>query len=116
MLIQLGDRLKQLRKEKGLSSKSVAQALGIPPTTYSSYETGTREPYSDTLIKLADFHNCSIDYLLGITNERETAKEKSPPDNQIREALYQKLLLLDDETIQQVIDYVKYLIWREKQG
>ncbi|WP_051541085.1 helix-turn-helix domain-containing protein [Ruminococcus albus] len=64
------NRLKQLREERKLSQKDVANKLNIPPTTYSGYENNKREPNSEMLINLADFFNCSIDYLIGRSNER----------------------------------------------
>lgn len=49
------NRLKQLREERKLSQKDVANKLNIPPTTYSGYENNKREPNSEMLINLADF-------------------------------------------------------------
>ncbi len=58
-------RLKELREEKGINMRQTAKSLGIPYTTYISYEKGDREPNSEMLINLAEFFNCSIDYLIG---------------------------------------------------
>lgn len=63
-------RIKELRSEKNMNMRQTAMALDIPYTTYISYEKSEREPNSEMLIKLADFFNCSIDYLLGRTNQR----------------------------------------------
>ncbi len=63
-------RLKDLREERKLNMRQAAKALEIPYTTYISYEKGEREPNSEMLINLADFFNCSIDYLIGRSNER----------------------------------------------
>lgn len=59
------DQLKTIREEKGLSRKDVAEKAGIPYTTYVKYETGEREPVLSSLIKLADFYQISLDYLVG---------------------------------------------------
>ena len=56
--------LKNLRKSLGLNQNEVADKLNIKPTTYWGYENGSREMDYSTLIKLADFFGCSIDYLL----------------------------------------------------
>jgi Predicted transcriptional regulator len=64
------DRLRTLREERGLNMKQTAQKLNIPYTTYVGYEKNEREPNSETLIDIADFFNCSIDYLLGRSDER----------------------------------------------
>lgn len=63
-------RLKQLRIEKNKNMRQTAITLDIPYTTYVSYEKGEREPNSETLIKFADYYNCSVDYLIGRTDER----------------------------------------------
>ena len=59
------DRLKKLRQERNLNMRQVAQQLGIPYTTYIGYEKDEREPNSETLVNLADFFNCSVDFLVG---------------------------------------------------
>lgn len=58
-------RLKQLRKNRGLYQKNVAEMLGIDRTTYGKYETGDSEPPIEYLIKLADYYNVTIDFLVG---------------------------------------------------
>lgn len=63
------DRLKKLRIDKKLSMRQVALAIKIPYTTYVSYEKNEREPNSETLITLANFFDCSIDYLIGHSNQ-----------------------------------------------
>ena len=62
-------RIQELRIERGINMKQAAQALNIPYTTYVGYEKGDREPDSTMLIRLADFYNSSIDYLLGKIDE-----------------------------------------------
>lgn len=69
-------RLKELRKSKKLYQEDVASKLGIARTTYASYEQGSREPDHEMLVKLADFFNVSIDYLLrGEEHYKELASE-----------------------------------------
>lgn len=59
------EQLKILRKQKGLYQKDVANFLGVDRTTYVKYENGVSEPDNDTLVKLAELFNVSVDYLLG---------------------------------------------------
>lgn len=66
------DRLKRLREGKGLNMKQAAIELGITYTTYVGYEKNEREPNSETLILLADYYDCSVDYLVGRTNQVKT--------------------------------------------
>lgn len=56
---------KQLRKEKGLSQIQLATALNISKACISMIEIGKNEPTANTLIKYANFFECSTDYLLG---------------------------------------------------
>lgn len=58
-------RLRDLRLNQGLSQKVIADYLGCSTVVYSRYETGSREPSMDTLMRLADYFNVSIDYLTG---------------------------------------------------
>jgi len=63
--------LKQLREEKRLSQKDIADYLGITRQAVASYELAKREPDYEVLKKLADYFDVSIDYLLGRTNCRD---------------------------------------------
>ena len=60
-------RLKELRKNKGLSQLRLATELNTTQNTISRYETGEREPGISELIKIADYFNVSVDYLIGRT-------------------------------------------------
>ena len=57
-------RLKELRKQKGVSQLKLAMDLNTNQNTISRYETGEREPGIQELIKIADYFGVSIDYLL----------------------------------------------------
>ena len=61
-------RLKQLRKERGISQLKLAMDLSMNQNTISRYETGKHEADYDTLIKLANYFNVSIDFLLEQTD------------------------------------------------
>lgn len=61
-------RLRELRKGKNLTQNDMAKLLNITVQAYGAYERGRSQPDFDTLVKIADFFNVSIDYLLGRTN------------------------------------------------
>ncbi len=65
----LGQRIKELRLEKGLTQKEVAERLKVTHAAIGNYENGKREPQIDDLILLADFFDVSIDYLVGRTGK-----------------------------------------------
>ena len=67
-------RLKEIRKSKGISQLKMAMDLNTNQNTISRYETGEREPGINELIKIADYLNVSVDYLLGRTNNPNIQK------------------------------------------
>ncbi|MBQ9976146.1 MAG: helix-turn-helix transcriptional regulator [Clostridia bacterium] len=67
-------RLKEIRKSRGLSQLKLAIDLNTTQNTISRYETGEREPGITELIKIADYFNVSIDYLLERTNNPNVQK------------------------------------------
>lgn len=67
-------RLKELRVSAGISQLKLAMDLGLNQNSISRYETGEREADYKTLIKLADYFDVSLDYLLERTNRPEILK------------------------------------------
>ncbi|MCM1566698.1 MAG: helix-turn-helix transcriptional regulator [Dehalobacter sp. 4CP] len=64
-------RLRDLREDRDLNQQTLADLLNVSQTTYSRYESGTLDIPSVSLIKLAKFYGTSIDYLLGLTDNRK---------------------------------------------
>ncbi len=63
-------RLRDLREDADLTQKQVAKYLGMSQTGYSKYETGENDIPTQVLIALAKFYHTSVEYLLGLTDER----------------------------------------------
>lgn len=85
-------RLRELREERGLNMSQVARAVGLKYTTYISYEKGEREPNSEWLIKLAQFFDVSIDYLIGFSDIKKPATNSDGTDGkyeEIKDVLFQ---------------------------
>ena len=59
------ENFRLLRKQKKVRQKDVAEYLGVAVRTIQSYEYGDREPSIETLIKLADYFDVTLDYLMG---------------------------------------------------
>lgn len=70
------NRIRQLREEASLRQIDVANATGIDQKTLSNYETEKTNPDSYSLIRLADFFDVSIDYLVGRTESPAVTDEK----------------------------------------
>lgn len=73
----LAARLKQLRTRKKRTQGEVAKVLGVTRPAYTAYETGKRNPDYETLQKIADYFEVSIDYLLGREAHQQNEDEKA---------------------------------------
>ncbi|MCO5822836.1 helix-turn-helix transcriptional regulator [Clostridioides difficile] len=68
------NRLRELRKEKGYSTQQVGELLNVHYVTIQNYETGRRKIDNETLIKLSNIYNVSIDYILCLTDNKGNVK------------------------------------------
>ena len=116
--MQFKDILKTLREERGLSQKNIAQACNVSPTCICQLETGARNPTGSTLVLLADFFDCSIDYLLGREDDFGNItiqKEKSTVDLTAEEKeLMDIFRSLRHEYQVQILEYTRYFGARSK--
>ena len=64
-------RIRDLREDKELNQTELAKIIGMSQTGYSKYETGENDIPTSILIKLSNFYDVSIDYLLGQTDNPE---------------------------------------------
>lgn len=62
------NNLKSIREDNDIKQRQIAEILNVSQNTYSQYETGVIPITAETLIKLADYYDVSIDYLLDRTN------------------------------------------------
>lgn len=69
-MLKLPKRLLELRRERKLTQEITAKELEISMKSYCRYETGEREPTASTLVRMADFYDVTLDYLVGRSNER----------------------------------------------
>ena len=63
-------RIRDLREDADLTQKQMGEILNCSQRIYSNYERGDVDISTQILIKLAEFHKTSVDYLLGLTNEK----------------------------------------------
>ena len=102
-------RLKQLRIEHSKTLAQIAKALNLTTSAYAHYEQGIREPNITTLIKIANYFDCSIDYLIGRENENGIVIIENSPKSQIEE-LYEKL---NRQNKIMVIGYITALLQKQ---
>lgn len=67
-------KIRDLREDHDLKQREVAAYLNCSQRVYSNYELGQRDIPTDVLIRLSDFYNVSVDYLLGLTNNPKRNK------------------------------------------
>lgn len=67
--------LKQLRDEVGISQKALADAIGVSQQSVNKYENHNIEPDIGTLIRIADYFNTTVDYLIGHSTVRRRIEE-----------------------------------------
>lgn len=65
------ENIRNLREDNDKKQRELAEYLHVSQNTYSQYENGVLSLSPETLIKLAEFYNTSVDYLLGLTNEKK---------------------------------------------
>ena len=68
----LYQRIRDLREDKDLTQTQMGEILSCSQRVYSNYERGDIDIPTTTLIKLADFHDVSVDYILGRTDNEKT--------------------------------------------
>ncbi|MBQ7236342.1 MAG: helix-turn-helix transcriptional regulator [Clostridia bacterium] len=111
----IGDILKSLRIDNGLTQKELSEKLNIGQATIACYENGQREPHISNLNAYADFFECSIDYLVGRADElgcvtidiKNTSSFKREKSN---EKLIDKISKLNKEKRDKVEGYVDALL------
>jgi len=69
-------KIRDLREDNDWTQQHVADLLFISRTTYAAYENSVNQPPFDMLIKIANIHNTSVDFLLGLTNVKEPYPRK----------------------------------------
>lgn len=71
--------IRALREDSDTSQAVLAERLGMSQTGYSKYETGENDIPTEILIHLAEMYHTSVDYLLGLTDERRAYPRKKRP-------------------------------------
>jgi transcriptional regulator with XRE-family HTH domain len=88
------NRIKELRTERGITQADLAKILKISDRAVGHYENGDREPDYSTLLKIADYFDVSIDYLLGVSDIKKPNESKNTDKEFV--AFYEGYKDLDD--------------------
>lgn len=90
-----GDRLKTLREEFEMTQEELGKKLNVTRQSIYTYEKGENEPTMDTLVKIADMFDVSVDYLLCRTNQRVNLQINNEVLLNALNDRYKKKLLVD---------------------
>lgn len=108
-----GKKLKILRKKSGITQANLAKKLGISPSAVGMYEQGRREPESKMLVKIAEFFNVSVDYLVDSRKRKKYFKNVDEIADEIefilrnKEYLNNSKNLISDETLNSIVEAVR---------
>lgn len=129
--MNFSQRLRKLRKKNNMTQKDLADHIGVDRATIAGYETKGKEPAYEKLEKLANFFNVSIDYLLGRSEESQSANEikKAISDDpelvsaweeiskrEDLQLLFKQTKDLDESSIKQVIRIIKAIEEEEEEN
>jgi len=101
--MSFSERLKELRKEKDLKQSDLKDLLGTSIQSISAYENG-REPDFKTLIKLSEYFDVSVDYLVGASNNRRNISEEKARE------IFSKIDIGADPAVNEIVSVVHELI------
>lgn len=106
----LGDRLRSLREKQNLTQEQIAKKIGISRGTYAHYEINKRRPDYETLIKITDIFNVSLDYLLTgkefDSSNEDMWKERLDPKTEL---FFKDLKDASDDKIEELIQFWEFL-------
>lgn len=109
----LGDRLRAIRKEHGLTQQNIADVLGVDRTTYTVYEGGSITPSPATLVKLSQIYNVTVGYLIGV-EENHPELRKIPEEKQMEKLLSSDPISLLKKEEKELMLYFRVLSDAEK--
>lgn len=103
--------LRQRRKERGLTMKQLGEFVGVSEAAISNYENGRRQADFETLLKIGDALDCSVDYLLRGEDDQEQQKTPTPEPRSGRTEEFVELFeKLDERGQKDVISALKGIL------
>jgi transcriptional regulator with XRE-family HTH domain len=117
-----GKKLKKLREKKNkMSMRQLGELLGIAQTNISNWENAGVEPNYETLIKISNIFNVSVDYLIGSTHQLENQDAKKKREiSQLAKELYEEFYEIPEvkrkEVEADLIKYIHFLGYKTKKN
>nr|DAJ00692.1 MAG TPA: Repressor protein CI [Caudoviricetes sp.] len=110
------NRIRELRKKRCMTMKELGAVVGLAESTISQYETGKREPDNETLLRLGEFFNTSVDYLLGREIVADGPPEPSVPGSKWIPVIGTIPAGTPVEAIEEILDYEEITPQMASQG
>lgn len=104
--MEFHERLRAMRENRGMKQNEAAAKIGIKNNTLSSYESGDRQPDYNTLIKIADLYEVSVEYLL---------RGKASNDKNDGNLFFFDTRGLSDDEIEDIKRHIEYVKWKASQ-
>ena len=98
------NRLREIRRNRGLTQREISEQIGCSVGAYSKYETGSRDPSIIVLTRLADYYHVSVDYLIGrdileqgslTKHEEDVLYALRSSSECVRKSVYEIIMLLN---------------------
>lgn len=122
-MITLSDRLKELRKENNMTQSDLGKILGVGKTTISMYENGNSTPNDEIKLKIAEYFNISLDYLLG-KSDIKNYTNLDTPINKINKLVKQNKINtlaahfegeeFTEDDLEDIENFIRYVISKKK--
>ena len=109
------ENLKKIREAKKITQTKLSIDLDVSQELISRYEVGSSFPQPNMLIKLANYFNCSVDYLLGLTDVTTSIKTLINSNNNENTELINKYNTLSNEGKKNLLSYLNYLVDKKNQ-
>lgn len=113
------DRYCELCADKGLSPTKAAVNMGISRSAVSAWKKGDRTPQGESLAKIADYFDVTVDYLLEKTDQKEKAsaqKSEGITDEDLKFALFDAPEEITDDIMDEVKRFAKYVEEQKRNG
>lgn len=107
----MNNRIRELRQQRGITMKKLGEVVGLAESTISQYETGKREPDNETLLKLSEYFEVTVGYLLGVEDAKNAPTVTGERDilDEVDIAFYGDFQKLDADQKETVRDMVRLM-------
>lgn len=112
----MGNRIRELRRARKMTMKQLGEELGVAESTISQYETGKRQPDNETLLRLGEFFDVTVGYLLGAETEKAPTQEgeRKITADDFTYAMYSETKDLSPDTKERILQMARFFAEEER--